>query len=754
MKKFYTLLLASCASLLAAAQHNEKPQLSARTQGLITTLKTGRNADNVMRDYTFRILSDGKYYLNALIKVSDAALAERNLMNLGVKIGTKAGDIWTVKVPYDKLLTFAETQGIKAIEADNPVFPALDIAKRKTKVDSAQAGYNLPMRYSGKDVVMGIIDFGFDYNHPAFFDTLGQTFRIKKVWELAGIGTPPVGYSFGNEITDTSVIKTTGTDNPAQMHGTSVAGIAGGSGVGGDATNNQYRGIAYESDFVLVGVRRDTLGNQWMHGSFSDFVDGIKYIFNHATSVSKPAVVNISWGSQSGAHDGTSLFNQACNNLSGPGRIVVMSAGNEGGNKIHLNKSFTATDTVVHSFVTFSDTVYQRTWLDAWGEAGKTFCGAISLYNGGSLANTTGFVCANDGTQNFYLIAKNGLDTCYVEVNTSPAEINNGKPHIFLNVFNKSSDSVVVSYKATDGHIDAWDESYFYGYVHKYSSEFESLSKPGITNGNINSTVSEMGAADSVLLVGAYISNNHWTNINGVQFNVAGFNDKIAGFSSRGPMIDGRIKPDITAPGLVVATSVSSYDTGYTPTGEDNASVMTSYVNPANGKTYYYAQFSGTSAAAPVASGIVALLLQQKPDLSVSELKDILFTTAIIDGNTGNLPAAGNNVWGHGKINAYDAMKKLIQTTDVYEFTGKKLDCLLYPNPNNGNFTIDYVSDRDKNLIINISDITGKVIAVENWKVNTGFNQHTTDISNKAKGIYFVKIISNDGNVVIKTVLK
>src|SRR5690606_22411490 len=108
-------------------------------------------------------------------------------------------------------------------------------------------------------------------------------------------------------------------------------------------------------------------------------------------AVGKPAVVNISWGSHSGPHDGSTLFNEACNSLSGAGKIIVMSAGNDGTDSIHLQKTFTATDTVVHTYLKFVTTGgtpagndYKRTWVDICGESGKSFCASLSLYDNGT----------------------------------------------------------------------------------------------------------------------------------------------------------------------------------------------------------------------------------------------------------------------------------------------------------------------------------------------------------------------------------
>ncbi len=751
MKKILHLILAGCFALSATAQ-NSQPKLSPLTKKYLQDYKTYAANHKLPDGFVYKTNANGDMYVSVLIKVANAATAQSGLTGIGARVGTKAGNIWTVQVPTDKLSQMVVLNGIEYIQVDQPVFPLMEAARQKTRVDSVHGGYNLPMPYTGKDVVMGVIDFGFDYNHPAFYDTLHSGYRIKKVWELNTTGTPPSGYSYGHELTNENDIKAQGTDNPDQVHGTMVAGMASGSGYGGDVTNAKLRGMAFDAEMVFVGVRRDSIGDQWMQSGFSDFLDGINYIFTYAGSVSKPAVVNISWGSQSGPHDGSTLFNQGCDNLTGPGRVVVMSAGNEGQELIHLSKTFTPTDTAIHSFTHFAPANYRRTWVDIWGDTAETFCAKVTLWSGNGEGNTTGYQCIDDLNHSTYLIGNNGLDTCYVEFLTSSSEFNQ-KPRIIASIWNKGTDSVLVSVKGTGGSIDMWDEYYYYGFPYQYQSGFTNYLKPWASVGTFISCVSDMGAAESVLLVAAYTSKNSWTDINGnTQSYGVGLNT-LAPFSSKGPYIDGRIKPDISAPGLTVATATSSYDTSYTPTGSNSPLTISEYTDVNNNK-FYYAQFNGTSASAPAASGIVALLLQINPGLTPAEVKDILFSTALTDIFTGMIPPQGNNNWGHGKINAYGAVKKLLQQMSVYNFSGEKLDCVLYPNPSDGKFTLDYTAKQNDNLTVDVLNITGAVVSSEKWNTNTGLNRKQLDLSHLAKGDYLVKVTAKDGAVVIKTALK
>lgn len=717
--------------------------LSPLTRQYLHDLQSGQAA---APSCLFKKGNDNHVYVGSLIKVSNEQDAMSGLKAIGAHVGTKAGNIWTVQVPVDQVAAFAKVKGIAYIQMDEPVHPKLNVARKTTRVDSVQSGFGLAVPYSGKDVVMGVIDFGFDYNHPTFYDTLGTRYRIKRVWEMNGTGTPPAGYTYGNEITDTTQIKAHGTDDARQMHGTSTAGIAAGSGYG-SPNNNRYRGMAYETDIVMVGVRRDSIEKQWQQGGFSDFIDGINYIFNYAQSVQKPAVVNISWGSQSGPHDGSTLFNEACNNLSGSGRIIVMSAGNEGEEKIHLSKTFTATDTAISSFLDFTPAVYKRTWVDAWGEAGKTFCAKVTLYNNGVAGNTTGLVCIDNQIHNQLLMAANTIDTCYVQFITTQAE-HNGKPRITVDVYNRSADSVAVTLQATDGTLHIWNEYYYYGFPKGYLSDFESFNKPWATTGNTASTVSDMGSGEAVLLVGAYASKTNWTNLNHEQltYNSYVLANKIVPFSSHGPMANGRTSPDIAAPGLTLATSSSSYDASYTPGGANASKVVSAYVQPVSGKTYYYSEFIGTSASAPVASGIVALMLQANPNLFPSHIKSIFAETAITDTYTGTLPAGGDNTWGHGKINAYGAVKLALQKTGIYRFSGQKLDFILYPNPGQGQFSMDYTSDKSEQLSMDVYTISGSKVITHRLEAEAGVNTYTMSFSHLPKGLYIVHLTSSGGS--------
>jgi subtilisin family serine protease len=312
------------------------------------------------------------------------------------------------------------------------------------------------MPYTGKDVVVGLIDAGFDYTHVTLFDTTGNNYRVKKIWEQKKPGVPPSQFFYGNELVNTSDMFMAKTDAYGFSHGTHVAGIAGGSGFGSDGNNSRFRGMAYESDLVLVGITPTEYS--WTSTGLSDIIDAISYIFSYAAVNGKPAVANLSWGCSIGPHDGSSLFSQACDNLTGTGKIFVCSGGNNGQNKVHFNLTFTGADTVINTLLALPDVLGEkRAWVDAWGDTGQAFCLQASLYSGGSFLQTVGNYCSdavNSGVYDMYMIGTNN-DTCFISITTDSATYNS-KPRIFMDIYNKTTDDLILTLRGTSGTVNMW----------------------------------------------------------------------------------------------------------------------------------------------------------------------------------------------------------------------------------------------------------------------------------------------------------
>ena len=689
-----------------------------------------------------KYLSKNNGYLKALILVK-RNINENNLLNLGVLINTKAGNVWSVKIPYSKLKQVALINEVDFIEASIAAQPFMrDSDWVETKTNLVHQGLNLPMAYKGKNVVVGIIDIGFDYIHPSFYDAQGNC-RIKRVWEQNKQGTLPIGYNYGNELIDANAIKNAGTDRITDSHGTMVAGIAAGSGI--VSKGNKNRGVAPEADLVLVGLEygEETFLDDKNTASAS-FVDAIDYIFKYAASQNKAAVINISWGHHAGAHDGTSLMDKAIENLTGTGKIVVNAAGNEGKEKLHFTKNLNKDTFNTYSLFSRKINKFDMNTTDFWGSENTDFSLQIRITD--SLQNivaVSNFISAStdsfiNGKLNF---GNDSLTFSFACLGKNPV---NNKPEIFVTYTNSNNSKYFVSYTFTSSNsqLHAWNCGYewYKGYPVFASTIFGQTTKPNFINGDNQYCNGESGSnSKASISVGSYNANVGWVNFWGGTKNIdlPSQKDTITGFSSRGPTTDNRTKPDITGPGYFVGGPASSY------TPFDITDITdTIFIG---GKRFDWIMSAGTSFSAPCVAGAVALMLEADKFLTPSKVLNILKTTARKDAKTGIIPIEGSNNWGWGKIDVYEAVKQAY-TTGINEHNLMVHQPVLYPNPFN-NF-IQFTNTKNiKNMAI--FNTTGMLVYE-----NNNVNDQTVDLSFLPNGIYIFKIITNDNIPMVQKAIK
>ena len=235
-------------------------------------------------------------------------------------------------------------------------------------VDKVHQGVELEHGFKGKGVIVGIVDTGFEYGHINFYSPTEKSLRIKKVWDQNQSDGPlPDGFYYGAEYKTEKDILNAQYDLKDETHATHVTGIAAGSDYSGD-----YYGVAPESELALVAfseVSRDNVS----------ILDGVKYIFNYAEEENKPCVINLSLGSHTGPHDGSSMFDRVCDDLQGPGRILVGAAGNEGGTALHVSKYVYPTDTL-KTFLSFPVGA-KFGYIDFWGEPDQVYKIRLFVYN-------------------------------------------------------------------------------------------------------------------------------------------------------------------------------------------------------------------------------------------------------------------------------------------------------------------------------------------------------------------------------------
>ncbi len=437
-------------------------------------------------------------------------------------------------------------------------------------------------------------------------------------------------------------------------HGTHGAGISAGNGqgTGNGVPAGTFAGMAPRADLVVVkGTRTDG-------GGFytSDEINALSFIDAMAAQLGKSYVTNMSLGGQFGPHDGSSLDEQAIDNLVGPGvpgKAVVVSAGNEGDEDIHASGNVRQGRS--SSFYVDVPSGASSVPIDIWYHGSDTF--DVGFEDPvGRTANPINInpgecqlwrVSRRQGSYIYYLYyihvcsfgnsSLNGDKEIRIELYRGYESIRSGNWRFYLH-----GDSVM-----SDGRFDSWIP---------YGAEFD----PG--DGKMR--VSMPGTARNAITVGAYVTKDEWTDKNGIRRRCAdllsastcapGVND-LASFSSDGPTRDGRQKPEIVAPGQMIASTCSS---DASPGSWFSMFPSDQWIM----EDGTHGVSMGTSFAAPHVTGAVALLLEVDPGLDANGIRDLLTSTARRDDFTGGLP---NEEWGYGKLDVYAALQQMVPTASL-----------------------------------------------------------------------------------------
>lgn len=221
---------------------------------------------------------------------------------------------------------------IEFIEKPNRIFYEVNIGRRISCINSLQTSqYNL----FGRGVIVAIIDSGIDYTHPDFRMNNGQT-RILDLWDQVIVGNPPEGFTIGSYYSREDIneaLEATSESSRMEIlpsfdisgHGTHVAGIAAGNG---RASNGTYRGVASESELIVVKLGSSVADS---FPTTTRLMEAIDFCIRKAIEYNMPIVINLSFGNHYGAHNGSSIIEAYINDVSSVGRNnIVIGTGNEG----------------------------------------------------------------------------------------------------------------------------------------------------------------------------------------------------------------------------------------------------------------------------------------------------------------------------------------------------------------------------------------------------------------------------------------
>ena len=411
------------------------------------------------------------------------------------------------------------------------------------------------------------------------------------------------------------------------------------------------------------------------------------------------------------------MLSQAITAYTDLGVIFVNSGGNNGNVNFHLKKTFS--NDVLKSKIDFYDyNSNANMWgqsIHSWGEVGNNFSNGIIVTNSAGLVLVESPYYATNNTPSYidtFIVA--GLDTVWYNISAEAVHPLNNKPQMRLRVKNTNTSlKILLKSTADTGIVHYWNLTELTNGVGNWGMPF-STSGSGTSAGNNLNGISEPACSDDVITVAAYATQYSASNGSLV-------GGGIASFSSIGPRYDGAMKPDVSAPGVAIMSSISSFtNAAYTSMGSVDF----------NGRTYHFAKFSGTSMSSPMVAGVAALILDANPYLSARQVKEIIMETARQDNITGIIPVEGHTRWGAGRVNAYAAVKLALQTIGLEE-PANDLMWSVFPNPvaNELHFTI--VEELPKQAeIINLNG-QANLRAIINGKLN---------VSDLTPGNYFIRL--------------
>ena len=241
--------------------------------------------------------------------------------NLGGKFEDLGYGYGIVEIPIDKLQELATSPLIQYIEFPKSLYLTDSQSNAASCIPESVSAYNL----DGQGVLVGFIDTGIDYTHPAFINDDGTT-RIEYIYDL----------DQGGKIFDKNMInEALKSNNPFSIvnsqdivgHGTHVAGIA----CAGGKIDTQFYGVAPKSSIAMVKVARSrfALSTQVMRG--------LKFLVDKSRELNLPLAVNISLSTNDGAHNGSSLLEQYILVVALLQRVsIAIAAGNEGEASHHI----------------------------------------------------------------------------------------------------------------------------------------------------------------------------------------------------------------------------------------------------------------------------------------------------------------------------------------------------------------------------------------------------------------------------------
>lgn len=487
---------------------------------------------------------------------------------------------------------------------------------------------NKPLELTGKGCVLAFIDTGIDYNHPVFKRQDGSS-RILAIWDQSiQTGTPPQDFLYGSEFTKEQIEEAMQLENPYELintrdeigHGTAMASVAAGSKL---KEGTEFLGIAYDCDIVVVKLKEckpylkeyylipdDAVAYQG-----TDVIMALKYLDQFAIMFQRPIIYVMGIGSNYGGHTGNGQLSMYMERIAKKrSRALVLCGGNEGDARHHYQGTFRENDNDLGQAEVFQNVEIRvgekekGFLLEIWGSIPNIFTISIRTPGGEVIANTG---IGNGRMREYRFIYENTRVFIYY----APTEQSSGDPLILIRCENPTAGIWTITVKNETELLPA--SFHMWLPIAQFLSSETYFLKP-----SPDMTLTVPSYVDEVMVTSTYNSVNN-------SFYVA---------SGRGFSRDNLIKPDISAPGVLISVT-----------------------NKKIGNQILVEKITGSSMAAAIVAGAVtqfmqwAIVEQNEPYVGSEDIKNYFIRGAVRENDL----SYPSQLWGYGKLDIFNTFENI-----------------------------------------------------------------------------------------------
>ncbi|SDJ51494.1 S8 family serine peptidase [Microbulbifer yueqingensis] len=514
----------------------------------------------------------------------------------GLRTIARMGNIHTGRIRLKDIVRVRQHPNVASLKATSLFSGDLQESTGEIGIGHQFARHD---RYTGKGVIVGVIDWGVDFAHRAFLDEKGKT-RLLGIWDQRGpeSASSPHPYGYGRFIDRDEIDRALMSRDPYRAldydparidpagigtHGTHVLSIAAGRAW----REGVPSGVAPEAELLFVHLRSDDTRPEDSLGDSVRVLEAVHFIFQHAGD--RPVVINMSLGRTGDAKDGTSPVEQALDAIvrERRNRAISMSTGNYFSARLHA--SGVAREGRLHALRWQVPAVARRSpaELEIWYAGEQALDLKLERPDGEAIFTLP------LGENRIIRAGRTKDSELYVTAYHRRRDPNNGdnQVNIFIHPSAPSGQwrLQLRSASGTSFPVHAW--------IERTSAREQSRFYPADADPNM--TIGTICCGRNTLATAAYRPGR-------------GGPRRIASFSSAGPTRDQRMVPILTAPGDRIRAARSSSVDALGFRHRDAYTVK-----------------SGTSMAAPHTAGTVALMLQAaRRPLTIDEIREALVVTA------------------------------------------------------------------------------------------------------------------------------